>query len=94
MNNLITDDMDVVYFVVQVNGVPVSTRFSERMMAEMAKSNLPEMENGRTIYNLFVKPAMTASGRLARATYLLYSLKPSPARRPVQGIPVPRSTNR
>jgi hypothetical protein len=42
MNNLITDDMDVVYFVVQVNGVPVSTRFSERMMAEMAKSNLPE----------------------------------------------------
>jgi len=42
MNNIITDDMDVVYYVVQVNGIPVSTRFNERMMAEMAKNGLPE----------------------------------------------------
>lgn len=42
MNNIITDDMDVVYFVVQVNGVAVSTKFSERMMAEMARNGLPE----------------------------------------------------
>jgi len=42
MDNMITDDMDVVYYVVKVNGVAVSTRFTERMMAEMAKNNLPE----------------------------------------------------
>jgi len=42
MNNMITDDIDVVYYVVKVNGVPVSTTFTERMMAEMAKNNLPE----------------------------------------------------
>jgi len=42
MNNLITDDMDVVYYVIKVNGVQVSTKFTERMMAEMAKNNLPD----------------------------------------------------
>jgi len=42
VNNIITDDMNVVHYVVKVNGVEVSTRFGERMMAEMAKSNLPE----------------------------------------------------
>ena len=41
MNSLITDDMDVVYYIVKVNGVAVSDKFSERMMAEMAKNNLP-----------------------------------------------------
>jgi len=42
MDNMITDDLDVVYYVVRVNGVAVSTPFNERMMAEMAKNNLPE----------------------------------------------------
>ncbi len=40
MNNLITDNMDVVFYVVTVNGVEKSVRFSERMMAEMAITNL------------------------------------------------------
>ncbi len=42
MNNLITDSMDVVYFVVKVNGREVTTKFNDRMMAEMAIGNLPE----------------------------------------------------
>lgn len=42
MNNMITDDMNVVYYVVRVNGVEISTRFNERLMAEMAKNNLPK----------------------------------------------------
>lgn len=42
MNNMITDDVNVVYYVVKVNGVEISTRFNERMMAEMAKNGLPE----------------------------------------------------
>jgi len=42
MNNIITDDMDVVYYVIKVNGVAVSTTFAEKLVAEMAKNNLPE----------------------------------------------------
>lgn len=42
MNNMITDDLDVVYYVVKVNGTAVSTPFNERMMADMAKNDLPE----------------------------------------------------
>ncbi len=45
MNNMITDSGDVVYYVVKVNGVEVSKRFSERMMAEMAMNNLPAEQN-------------------------------------------------
>ncbi len=41
MNNLIMDNGDVVYYVVKVNGVEISTRFNERLVAEMAKNNLP-----------------------------------------------------
>jgi hypothetical protein len=42
MNNLITDDIDVVYYVIKVNGVSVSGNFTEQMAAELAKNNLPE----------------------------------------------------
>jgi len=42
MNNIITDNMDVVYFVGRINGQEVTTRFNDRMMAEMAINNLPE----------------------------------------------------
>jgi len=42
MDNMITDDVDTVFYVVKVNGVAVSAPFNERMLAEMAKSNLPE----------------------------------------------------
>lgn len=42
MDNIITDDVNVVKYVVKVNGVEISTRFGERMMAEMAMNNLPD----------------------------------------------------
>jgi len=45
MNNMITDSGDVVYYVVRVNGVEVSKRFNERMMAEMAMHQLPAQQN-------------------------------------------------
>lgn len=45
MNNMITDSGDVVYYVVKVNGVEVSKRFAERMMAEMAMHDLPAEQN-------------------------------------------------
>jgi len=41
MDNMITDGMDTVFFVVKVNGVEKSTRFTDRMMAEMAIKDLP-----------------------------------------------------
>ncbi len=44
MNNIITDDMDVVYYVVKVNGVIVSPRYSEKLMAEMTIQNLTEAQ--------------------------------------------------
>jgi len=42
MDNMITDSMDVVYYVIKVNGVEISSRFNDKMVAEMAKNNLPE----------------------------------------------------
>ncbi len=42
MNNIITDSMDVVMYVVKVNGIEKSVRFSDRIMAEMAIKDLPE----------------------------------------------------
>jgi len=41
---MITDSMDVVMYVVKVNGVEKSVRFTDRVMAEMAINNLPENE--------------------------------------------------
>ena len=42
MDNMVTNDnSNVVYYVVRINGQDVSTPYSERMMAEMAKQNLP-----------------------------------------------------
>lgn len=40
--NMITDNINATFYVVKVNGANVSTPFTERMMAEMAKNNLPE----------------------------------------------------
>jgi len=42
MNNIITDDMDVVYYVVKVNGNIVSPRYSEMLPAQMAIQQLSE----------------------------------------------------
>lgn len=42
MENMIMDNTDAVYYVLKVNGVVVSGRFGQAMMAEMAKNNLPE----------------------------------------------------
>ncbi len=42
---MITDNGDVVYYVVRVNGAEVSKRFAIRMMAEMAMHSLPAAQN-------------------------------------------------
>lgn len=42
MENIITNDMNVVYYAVKINGVITSAKYSEKMMAEMAKEQLPE----------------------------------------------------
>lgn len=42
-------------------GDDLEAEFLNRLAS--AKSNVPEMKNGKTIYNLYVKPAMTASGQ-------------------------------
>jgi hypothetical protein len=39
---LTNDDPNVVQYVIKVNGVPVSAPFGDKMLAEMAKNNLPE----------------------------------------------------
>jgi len=41
MDNMIIDDVNTVRYVIKVNGIEISDRFGERMMAEMAKNNLP-----------------------------------------------------
>ena len=45
----------------QAGGSDLEEEFLNRIA--LAESNIPEMENGRTIYNLFVKPAMVAAGQ-------------------------------
>lgn len=45
----------------EVGGGDLEEEFLNRIAS--AESNVPEMENGRTIYDLFVKPAMAAAGQ-------------------------------
>jgi len=42
MNNMITDDINAVKYVVRVNGVDISAKFNDRTMAEMALNSLPD----------------------------------------------------
>lgn len=39
---LTNDDPTVVQYVIKVNGIPVSAPFGDKMLAEMARNNLPE----------------------------------------------------
>lgn len=42
MDNMILDSMNEVYYVIKVNGVEISTKFTDKLVAEMARNNLPE----------------------------------------------------
>ncbi len=42
MEQTIMDDTGTVLYVLMVNGVKISAPFSDRMVAEMAKGNLPD----------------------------------------------------
>lgn len=44
MNNQILNNGEVVYYAVKVNGIFVTSKFSERMLAEQAKLRLPDNE--------------------------------------------------
>ncbi len=42
MNNMITDDMNTIFYVVKVNGQEVTAKFNDQPAATMAINNLPE----------------------------------------------------
>jgi len=44
----------------EAGGVNYEDKFLEHL--KLAKSNIPEMENGKTIYNLRVRPVMVSAG--------------------------------
>ena len=41
MDNTITDSNDKIFYVIRVNGRVVSTQFTDRVVAEVAKQDLP-----------------------------------------------------
>ncbi len=58
MPQTIMDDTNTVQYVIMVNGVKISAPFLDRMVAEMAKGNLPEEQK-----NLAEVVAVTTDGK-------------------------------
>jgi hypothetical protein len=58
MNNMITDSVDQIYYVLTVNGTPVSAKFTNAMLAEAQRNNLPAEQQ-----NMAVVETVTDEGK-------------------------------